>query len=269
MLGIPLPPEIRNKIYRLVLIYRSRKRTLVQPSLTRVSKETRREALPIYYGENSFILAIPPPRRGDRSQDHYYRLIKMFRVFAAGGTGTPGTSWLRFLRTVVVVCRDVTPALYDEQGPRIENHMLGFCCQPLPAPDDGSDEPGYGDSTNLVKEACALGEEYGQDVDEQDTDEQVTDEQQTDDEDTDQEDPVMRSVRIDDDAVDWKDKVAVDSAFNTACKGARSWQWEDLAEHIPVRRVSDVLYMVAKECPEAMELVDVFWSTPSPVRRSP
>ena len=54
-----LPPELRNQIYKLVLVSGHRitlfrPHSLVQPALTKTCRQIRRESLGIYYSRNSF-----------------------------------------------------------------------------------------------------------------------------------------------------------------------------------------------------------------------
>lgn len=53
-----LPPEIRNKIYRFSLVDNDLI-SLAQPALTRVSRVIRFECLPVFYGNNAFLLELP------------------------------------------------------------------------------------------------------------------------------------------------------------------------------------------------------------------
>lgn len=75
------------------------KTTLAQPALTRTCRQIRAEALPLYYSENSFKLAIPPDGRGDR-KDEWFRFVKMMRAFSESGSAGKGTSCLRFIRRI-------------------------------------------------------------------------------------------------------------------------------------------------------------------------
>lgn len=79
---LDLPGEIRNRIYHLVLFYSNirmptevhrnghpgmfdlRKSRLLQPSITRVSRQLRSETLSIFYSENTFVFEIPLGVRG-------------------------------------------------------------------------------------------------------------------------------------------------------------------------------------------------------------
>ncbi|KAF2773403.1 hypothetical protein EJ03DRAFT_371323 [Teratosphaeria nubilosa] len=62
---LDLPPELRNEIYRLVLVkdrqIRVTKRTATQPGITRVNRQTRQESLGIFLKENNFVVTV---RRG-------------------------------------------------------------------------------------------------------------------------------------------------------------------------------------------------------------
>ncbi|TKA83340.1 hypothetical protein B0A55_00622 [Friedmanniomyces simplex] len=71
---LALPPELRNRIYELVLVaenaliyyyYLSLHKNIGstvpqarQPALTRVSKELRHQALAIFYGQNTFDITL-------------------------------------------------------------------------------------------------------------------------------------------------------------------------------------------------------------------
>jgi hypothetical protein len=59
-----LPPEIRISIYRSAVVQKSKSHwpsdyyTLVPPAIAQVSRQIRTEVLPIFYGENSFRIAM-------------------------------------------------------------------------------------------------------------------------------------------------------------------------------------------------------------------
>lgn len=65
------PPEIRNKIYREVLVpaldddNHGHVISLAQPGLTRTSRQIRNETLPIFYGQNHFTITVPPTSSRD------------------------------------------------------------------------------------------------------------------------------------------------------------------------------------------------------------
>lgn len=97
---LSLPTEIRNKIYRYSLVKRPSANPilgLVQPPLTRTNRQIRSEALPIYYGNNEFVLEILPESWKDDT-DCWANVIRMFREFKAGRTGGRGTGSLQSIR---------------------------------------------------------------------------------------------------------------------------------------------------------------------------
>lgn len=228
--GLPFPPEIRNEIYRLVLVnttcncrrrgrtHRHRKSTFVQPAFTRVSKQLREEALPIYYGENVFKISIPRLSRYDR-KDTWYRFIKMFRVFSTTGTGAPGTSWLRFVRNVFISYKEVMHVVYDDEIYESHSYQLGFRC--------GDEDLSPWIRGRIFREDGTTHDKFNDDV------------------------------------LDWNDK----DAFNLALKEARvndhtKYGLALVADVIPTRRVTDALWMVARECPEAGRNICLVWSAP-------
>lgn len=66
---LKLPPEIRNMVYKLVTVAPAGTALngLASPVLAQVNRLMRKECLPIFYGENDFILSI---RRGPSESNH-------------------------------------------------------------------------------------------------------------------------------------------------------------------------------------------------------
>lgn len=98
-----LPAEIRNKIYRYLLVEdpsTGRIRSLAQPPLTRTNKQVRSEALPIYYGENKFLLRSSRTPIATTDPEEWPNFVRMFRMFKAGRIGGRGTGSLRFIRNI-------------------------------------------------------------------------------------------------------------------------------------------------------------------------
>ncbi|KAF3763951.1 hypothetical protein M406DRAFT_75177 [Cryphonectria parasitica EP155] len=126
---IPLPAELRNCVYSLVLVDEDArpKTTLVQPPLTCVSRWTRIEALPIYYGENEFSLTIPSPSSFG-AVDNWYRFVRMMRVFAAGGPGGKHMTWLRFIKNISAKCCAQIDYVEEEYYHEPEIFQFGFQC---------------------------------------------------------------------------------------------------------------------------------------------
>lgn len=96
-----LPPEVRNKIYReyFDLISWTRfgdGRSIFQPALTIVSKQVRVEALPIFYGENLFFLAV----HSDSSKQWTGSVHKTISAFVGDSDNSPGSSSLRYLKNL-------------------------------------------------------------------------------------------------------------------------------------------------------------------------
>lgn len=95
-----LPAELRNKIYRYSVVEDQsgyRIRSLMQPPLTCVSRQIRLETLPMYYGQNRFLLSITH-KTAKRYRKAWPDFIRMFRAFEAGRTGGRGTGSLQFIR---------------------------------------------------------------------------------------------------------------------------------------------------------------------------
>lgn len=211
---------------------------MVQPALTRVSKLTRDEALPIYYSENQFKLCIPVGK-SKSCEDRWYRTIKMFRVFAAGGTGGPGTSWLRFIQSIWVVCEtlaldSITNLDYAYTIYVSEPFALGFVCgRRVPWEcDDGYSDSGCdmdGCDNGRLERLLLF--------------------------------PLQRPI----DGL--KDKEAVHSALQDAVNESDVEEDMDrLVKTLPVRRVVDALHMVVQDCPEASHQVELFVTVPCPLR---
>lgn len=208
---------------------------MVQPALTRVSKLTRDEALPIYYSENQFGLCIPEGK-SKTCKDKWYRTIKMFRVFAAGGTGGPGTSWLRFIRRIMVSCEALAHdsiAYYDQEYILYvaEPFALAFVC--------GRRGPREcGDNSGCDMDGCDSGRL-----------ERLLSF------------PLQRPIG------DLKDKEAVLSALQDAVNETDvEGDMDRLVKALPLRRVVDALHMVVQECPEASRQVELSVTVPCPVR---
>lgn len=240
--GLPFPPEIRNKIYHLVLVDSSSSRdwkpNLVQPALTRVSRQSRSEALPLYYGKNQFKLIIPTPGCHGR-EDTWYRTIKMFRVFAAGGDGRPGTSWLRYIQRIWMVCGEPKSIQTSSEFRYLfVRYALGFRCG-----QQGSWKGNLvrGSDVNLsggfVKRFLPLFPSRPRDDGE----------------------------RTAIDEMNWKNRDEVQcrlqDAIENLCVSGRD-EMKEVAQIIPVRRVVDALCMAAMECKEARRRVEIFLESP-------
>ncbi|ROW02503.1 hypothetical protein VMCG_06025 [Cytospora schulzeri] len=122
---LDLPSEIRNMIYRRSLgefkpwklSSKSFDGSHLQPSLTRVNKKVRAEALHIYYGEDTLCIQITDEenRAVERNsgvtfreayqaeRKAFQRFHRVFDALSAGGTWPPGTSSLGLLKRLDVV----------------------------------------------------------------------------------------------------------------------------------------------------------------------
>lgn len=111
---LALPAEIRNIIYREALSptmpsgLKQVVLTLAHPPLARVNKQLRDESLPIFYGENNFYINIkarstqrPLGQRFCRGLGFpFERYVAMFEAFSAWGSGGPGTSCIRHVKSI-------------------------------------------------------------------------------------------------------------------------------------------------------------------------
>lgn len=88
-----LPPELRNVIYRLVLVTFDNKGGLfpvflTQPALTRVNRQIRKETLGIFYAENKFAMNIHilDPWKTDHLEEHQrLRFLRSVKLLAVSG----------------------------------------------------------------------------------------------------------------------------------------------------------------------------------------
>lgn len=106
-----LPPEIRNIIYKEVLIqpgcgcarpHPTRPLplcTLAQPPLTRVNRQIREECLPVYYGSNTFSVFVRT-RNVYRDGVSEHALARFFDSFTLSRNAVPRESGLRLIRNI-------------------------------------------------------------------------------------------------------------------------------------------------------------------------
>lgn len=106
-----LPPEIRNIIYKEILIQpgcgcaRSHPIkplplfTLAQPPLTRVNRQIRQECLPVYYGSNTFSVFVRP-RKVYRHGVNERALARFFDSFLLSRHAVPRECGLRLIRNI-------------------------------------------------------------------------------------------------------------------------------------------------------------------------
>lgn len=111
-----MPGEIRNRIYRLVLVQHPGRRgcehlisSLAPPALTLVNKQTFAEALPIFYAENTFYLLL---WAYDESLSHhdptdFHRFTRMVEYFGWPRTSTKDQNTMRhYIKNIVVQIRN-------------------------------------------------------------------------------------------------------------------------------------------------------------------
>lgn len=112
---LDLSGEIRNKIYRLVLVQHPGRRgcehllsSLAPPALTLVNKQTFAEALPIFYAENTFYLLLWAKREGLSDQDptDFHRFTRMVEYFGRPTTSTKDQNPMRYIKNIVVQIRN-------------------------------------------------------------------------------------------------------------------------------------------------------------------
>lgn len=109
-----LPAEIRNKIYRLVLVdvlvLQRVIPSLAPPPLTLVNKQLFAEALPIYYAENIFYLLLwgKPHRLGGQDPAQFHHFARMAEYFGRQSTSPTDNSPLRHIENIVVQVADTT-----------------------------------------------------------------------------------------------------------------------------------------------------------------
>lgn len=189
---LDLPGEIRNKIYRLVLVRHPGPRgfehlipRLAPPALTLVNKQIFDEALPIFYAENTFYLLLWARSEGQTGQDptNFHRFTRMVEYFGRPTTSTKNQKpMLHYIKNIVVQIRNSTynePGIYSDLRDRswdrsIYNHLsiragqqsLTYETDPARA-EEALDPARYGwtvgdvstpDFRNIfiVKEACEL-----------------------------------------------------------------------------------------------------------------
>ena len=163
---------------------------LPQPPLTRVSKQLRAEALPIFYGENEFNIRIPAAENEWNDIDNWDSFVLQCEVFAAGG--------LRFKKKL--------HAMYHE--------------------------PVWEDSNNYL-----LGFDLGGKRDVKD-----------------------REYRIGKETTDWTDREEVlDEFYKTFNAVLREDWYGDLRELVPVQRVADALFLLARLCTSANSYAELEW----------
>lgn len=110
-----MPGEIRNRIYRFVLVQNPGPRgcehfisSLAPPALTLVNKQTFAEALPIFYAENTFYLLLWARRKGLRDQDptDFHRFTRMVEYFGRPRTCTKDKNPMRYIKNIIVQIRN-------------------------------------------------------------------------------------------------------------------------------------------------------------------
>lgn len=176
-------------------------------------------------------------------------MIKMFRVFATGGTGGPGTSWLRFIRSIEVVCEAFAFDYHECLSFVAEPFALGFNC--------GRRAPS----------SCVKGYDHGRGCGDIDGCDDGCLERLL---------PFPFQRPIDDHSktghvdqttegnLDLKDKEAIRSALQDAVdetSGNRG-DMDRLLKTLPVGRVVNALHMIIQECPEVSRRVELFVSVP-------
>ncbi|ROV90917.1 hypothetical protein VMCG_09962 [Cytospora schulzeri] len=96
---LKLPPEIRNMIYRLSLVDIGPERlpqrrfwlpSFRQPALTQVSRQIRRDTLPMFFESNLFMLRVPSPSHSldlhhAREEQRWMKFVRGLKLFAACG----------------------------------------------------------------------------------------------------------------------------------------------------------------------------------------
>lgn len=93
---LKLPAEIRNKIYYDALVTRTQAHwysSAVQPALTRVNRQIRAEALPIYYRENIINFDV----KADTPQKWVDTAREIIDAFGASSSGFPESSNFRYI----------------------------------------------------------------------------------------------------------------------------------------------------------------------------
>lgn len=131
-----MPAEIRNKIYRLVLVDVPAPHScvivdgmtgvdlitytvpvpqlvissLAPPPLTLVNKQLFAEALPIYYAENIFYLLLrgKPHRLGGQDPAQFHRFARMTEYFGRQITSPTDNSPMRYIKNIIVQVADTT-----------------------------------------------------------------------------------------------------------------------------------------------------------------
>lgn len=110
---LDLPAEIKNKIYRLVLIRDSGPdvpshqrliRSLAPPALTLTNKQIFTEALPIYYAENLFYILLCGEKvhGSDRDTSHFNRFIGMMEYFGRRVTSSADQKPLQSIQNLII-----------------------------------------------------------------------------------------------------------------------------------------------------------------------
>lgn len=137
---LDLPGEIRNKIYRLVLVQHPGPygceliSSIAPPALTLVNKQTFAEALPVFYAENTFYLLLWARGEGPTGQDStdFHRFTRMVEYFGRPTTSTKDQKpMLHYIKNIVVQVRNSTsnePGIYSDLrdrswGRSIYNHL--------------------------------------------------------------------------------------------------------------------------------------------------
>lgn len=114
-----LPAEIRNKIYRLVLVDVLVPQrvipSLAPPPLTLVNKQILAEVLPIYYAENIFYLLLwgKPRRLGGQDPAQFHRFARMAEYFGRQTTSPTDNSPMRHIKNIIVQVADTTAEAFE------------------------------------------------------------------------------------------------------------------------------------------------------------
>ncbi|KAL1865516.1 hypothetical protein Daus18300_007161 [Diaporthe australafricana] len=233
---LALPPEIRNKIYTMVIantpgIPQNTDRaigefSLCQPALAQVNRQLRHEILPMWYSEKSFGTRIYPKMLSEAAQVWQGFLDR----FNAHTTGADGSSYLSRIQRLEV---ELWHPAFDPDPLRRARRTSFF--------NDFYHIPDPSDSFPL-KMSNGVYLQFG---------------------------PINRPVgmaqhpRVGDDDSDWSDYAAVRALLRAAIVEDRSnqerhpWKLEFFWKTFPFERLVGLVMMIAVECKEAARLVRV------------